>query len=206
MAASDSRLAVAQEAINLIGLGFDLTQGIGFENCKKDSRLIFVNDEQCHNVETPGGVSVPNVPNTINCMKRHFNQQMHLGGDTAIGHLCASFGLTGRSVKHLASIKSDAIVMGPLALASKVYRAFGTHVVLGASMGGKHVLCLRQEDTSHHDPNNVQKLLEDTASMKFRDAAGNHSLASEDLWKEMVVLLHIFIHLLLSSSHHNIDI
>lgn len=36
----------------------------------------------------------------------HFNQQMLLSGNLASGHLCASFGLSDRSIKDLASIKS----------------------------------------------------------------------------------------------------
>lgn len=69
MAASDLRLEAAQNAINSIGLGFDITQDIAFDNCKKGSRLIFVNEKQCRNLEIPGGVSIPNVPNSIKCVR-----------------------------------------------------------------------------------------------------------------------------------------
>ncbi|KAL2342867.1 hypothetical protein Fmac_004152 [Flemingia macrophylla] len=229
MAASDSRLEAAQKAINSIGLGFDITQDIGFDNCKKGSRLIFINEEQCRNLEIPGGVSVPNVPNSIKCyggestrlhsgvltsgqMLRHFNEQMRLEGNIATGHFCASFGLSGGSVKHLASIKSLTydgwfinrysiqlekchgelldhvkeampLIWDPLAL-SRFIERFGTHVVVGVIMGGRDMLYVRQENTSHLDPDNVWKLLKDAASMKFTDSAENHSLTSEDLCKE----------------------
>jgi hypothetical protein len=39
-------------------------------------------------------------------MLQHFNHEMRLVGDTASGHFCASFGLSGRCIKDLASIKS----------------------------------------------------------------------------------------------------
>jgi len=39
-------------------------------------------------------------------MLEHFNQEMCLGGQTASGHFCASFGLSSRGIKDLASIKS----------------------------------------------------------------------------------------------------
>lgn len=231
----------AQNAINSIGLGFDITQDISFDNCKKGSRLIFVNEEQCRHLEIPGGVSIPNVPNSIKCvrgesirfesdvltrdqMMEHFNQQMLLSGNLASGHLCASFGLSDRSIKDLASIKSlaydgwfikrytielerhhckildqveEAVPSSwdPEALARFIQR-FGTHVIVGVSMGGKDVLYLRQEDTSYLGPTSIQKLLKDTASRKFKDSAENHSIASEDLFNEKVMSLHIFLDLL----------
>ncbi|KAK7399326.1 hypothetical protein VNO78_10508 [Psophocarpus tetragonolobus] len=237
MAPRVSSLEAAQKAINSIGLGFDITQDIGFDSCKKGSRLIFVNEEQCRHLEVPGGVSIPNVPNPIKCVRgesirvysevltlqqmlEHFNQEMCLGGQTASGHFCASFGLCSRGIKDLASIKSLAYdgwfikryavelerYHGELldhvkeavpsswdseALARFIER-FGTHVIVGVSMGGKDVLYLRQGDTSYLGPASIQKLLKDTASMKFRDSADNRCLASEDLCnkKKNIVLIH----------------
>ncbi|KAG5041341.1 hypothetical protein JHK85_013817 [Glycine max] len=220
MAPRVSSLEAAQKAINSIGLGFDITQDIAFDNCKKGSRLIFVNEKQCRNLEIPGGVSIPNVPNSIKCVRgesirvhsemlEHFNQEMCLGGQTASGHFCASFGLSCRNIKDLASIKSlaydgwfikryaveleryqgelldhvkEAVPSSwdPEALARFIER-FGTHVIVGVSMGGKDVLYLRQGDTSYLGPTSIQKLLKDTANMKFKDSADNHCLASEDL-------------------------
>lgn len=69
---------------------------------------------------------------------------------------------------------------------------FGTHVIVGVSMGGKDVLHVRQEDTSDLVPTTIRKLLEDTADMKFKDSVDNHCLASEDLWKEKEVSLQFF--------------
>ncbi|XP_020228673.1 MACPF domain-containing protein At4g24290 [Cajanus cajan] len=237
MAPRVSRLEAAHKAINSIGLGFDITQDIGFDNCKKGSRLIHVNEEQCRNIEIPGGVSIPNVPNSIKCVRgesirvhsgvltlqqmlEHFNQEMCLAGQTASGHFCASFGLPSRSIKDLASTKSLAYdgwfikryaieleryhgelldhvkeavpsAWDPEALARFIER-FGTHVIVGVIMGGKDVLYVRQEDTSYLGPTTIQKLLEDTANMKFQDSADNHYPASKDLWKEKknIFLIH----------------
>ncbi|KAL9329809.1 hypothetical protein ACSQ67_004812 [Phaseolus vulgaris] len=225
-----SSLEAAQKAIDSIGLGFDITQDIGFDNCKKGSRLIFVNEKQCRLLEIPGGgVSIPSVPNSIKCvtgesirvysevltlqeMLEHFNQEMCLGGQTASGHFCASFGLSSRGIKDLASIKSlaydgwfikryaieleryncelldhvkEAVPSSwdPEALARFIER-FGTHVIVGVSMGGKDVLYLRQGDTSYLGPNSIQKVLKDTANTKFKDSADNHDQASQDFCKE----------------------
>ncbi|XP_027340118.1 MACPF domain-containing protein At4g24290-like [Abrus precatorius] len=229
MAPRDSRLEAAQKAINSIGLGFDITQDIDFDNFKRGSRLIFINDEQCRHLEIPGGISIPNVPISIKCVRgesnrihsevltlqqmlEYFNQEMCLGGKTASGHFCASFGLSGRCIKDLASIKSlaydgwfikryaieleryhgelldhvkEAVPSSwdPEALARFIER-FGTHVIVGVSMGGKDVLYVRQEDTSYLLPTSIQKLLKDTANMTFMDSAEKHCLASEDLSNE----------------------
>lgn len=70
MAPKVSSLEAAEKAIDSIGLGFDITQDIGFDNCKKGSRLIFVDEKQCRLLEIPGGgVSIPNVPNSIKCVR-----------------------------------------------------------------------------------------------------------------------------------------
>jgi len=64
---SISSFEAAQKAINILGLGFDLTQDINFDNCKTGSRLILIDEEQCRNLEIPGGVSIPDVSNSIRC-------------------------------------------------------------------------------------------------------------------------------------------
>ncbi|XP_047159268.1 MACPF domain-containing protein At4g24290-like [Vigna umbellata] len=238
MAPKVSSLEAAQKAIDSIGLGFDITQDIGFDNCKKGSRLIFVDEKQSRLLEIPGGgISIPNVPNSIKCVRgesirvfsevlplqqmlEHFNQEMCLGGRTASGHFCSSFGLSSRGIKDLTSIKSlaydgwfikryaielekyhgelldhvkEAVPSSwdPEALARFIER-FGTHVIVGVSMGGKDVLYLRQEDTSYLGPTSIQKFLKDTADRKFKDSADNHCQASEDFSKEKenLVMIH----------------
>lgn len=65
---SVSGFEAAQKAINILGLGFDLTQDINFDNCKTGSRLILIDKEQCRRLEIPGGVSIPDVSNSIRCV------------------------------------------------------------------------------------------------------------------------------------------
>ncbi|CAJ2676763.1 unnamed protein product [Trifolium pratense] len=223
---SVSGFEAAQKAINTLGLGFDLTQDINFDNCKIGSRLILINEEQCRQLEIPGGVSIPDVSNSIRCiggesiridsgvltlqqMLEHFNLEMHLNTKTATGHFCASFRLHSQGTKELASIKhlaydgwfikrytielerdlyelhdhvKEAVPSSwdPEALARFIER-FGTHVIVGVSMGGKDVLYVRQDKSDLHDPASIQKLLTETASMKFMDSANNHCLASQGL-------------------------
>ncbi|XP_039684782.1 MACPF domain-containing protein At4g24290 [Medicago truncatula] len=81
----------------------------------------------------------------------------------------------------------------PEAVARFIER-FGTQVIVGVSMGGKDVLYVRQEDTSDpHDPASIQKLLTETASLKFMDSANSHHVASQDLSniKENLFEIHI---------------
>ncbi|MCH84284.1 MACPF domain-containing protein, partial [Trifolium medium] len=68
----------------------------------------------------------------------------------------------------------------PEAVARFIER-FGTHVIVGVSMGGKDVLYVRQDTSDLHDPASIKKLLTETASMKFRDSANTHVSASQDL-------------------------
>jgi len=65
---SVSGFEAARKAINTLGLGFDYTQDINFENCKTGPRLIHINEEQCRRLEIPGGVSIPDVSNSIRCV------------------------------------------------------------------------------------------------------------------------------------------
>ncbi|XP_054805043.1 MACPF domain-containing protein At4g24290-like [Prosopis cineraria] len=226
MASRDSRLRAGRQAIDSIGQGFDITQVISFNNCKKGSSLMVINEEQSRNLEIPGGVSIPNVPISIKCvggeslrihsdvlslqqMLEHFNQEMCLGGRTASGNFCASFGMSDRCVKDFDSIKflaydgwfikrytvelekhqgelddhvKEAVPSSwdPEALA-RFIEEFGTHVVVGVSMGGKDVLYLRQSHSSNLQPSDLQKLLKDKADMRFMGSAENSSLTSEDI-------------------------
>jgi hypothetical protein len=60
-------------------------------------------------------------------------------------------------------------------------------------MGGKDVLYVRQDTSDLHDPASIQKLLTETASMKFMDSANNHCLASQGLDNIKKVPVDIFI-------------
>ncbi|KAI9114279.1 hypothetical protein K1719_014507 [Acacia pycnantha] len=226
MASRDSRLRAAQQAIDSIGQGFDITLDISFNNCKNGPSLIIINEEQCRNLEIPGGISIPNVPNSIKCVRgesykihsdvvsldlmlQHFNQEMCLVGKNASGNFCSSFGISDRSIKVFDSIKSlaydgwfikrytielekhqgelddhvkEAVPSSwdPEALA-RFIEEFGTHVVVGVSMGGKDVLYLRQSHSSNLQPTELQKLLKDKADMRFMGSAENNSLTSEDI-------------------------
>nr|KYP58319.1 Retrovirus-related Pol polyprotein from transposon opus [Cajanus cajan] len=118
-----------------------------------------------------------------------------VSGGKFLGFMLSSRGIESNPDKCQAILEMKS--PGTLKEVQRFIERFGTHVIVGVSMGGKDVLYIRQEDTSHLGPRTVQKLLEDTANMKFTDSAGNHSLASEDLCKEKVVSLNIFIDLLL---------
>ena len=62
----------AEEAIEAIGLGYDLGFDLRLKYCKKNSpRLIVINDDgkQVHNMVIPGGFSIPNIPKSIKCDK-----------------------------------------------------------------------------------------------------------------------------------------
>ena len=60
-----------EEAIEAIGLGYDLGFDLRLKYCKKKSpKLIVINDDkQVHNMVIPGGFSIPDVPKSIKCDK-----------------------------------------------------------------------------------------------------------------------------------------
>lgn len=44
---------------------------------------------------------------------------------------------------------------------------FGTHIVVGVTMGGKNVVYMKQMCNSNHEPDEVQMLLKQVADKKF---------------------------------------
>lgn len=61
--------AVAEAAIECIGLGYDVAEDLRLKYCKKQSRLIGIEDDQVRDIAIPGGILVRNVPKSINCDK-----------------------------------------------------------------------------------------------------------------------------------------
>ncbi|KAL2241308.1 UNVERIFIED_CONTAM: MACPF domain-containing protein, partial [Sesamum indicum] len=67
--------AAAEEAVQCIGLGYDLTLDLRLKYCKKQqgskdgSRLISMDVDQVRDIAVPGGILVQNVPKSINCDK-----------------------------------------------------------------------------------------------------------------------------------------
>lgn len=61
--------AAAEEAVQCIGLGYDLTLDLRLKYCKKQQRLIAIDDGQVRDIAVPGGILVQNVPKSINCDK-----------------------------------------------------------------------------------------------------------------------------------------
>ncbi|KAK7318386.1 hypothetical protein RJT34_03085 [Clitoria ternatea] len=241
LATRDLRLERAQQAIDTIGLGFDVTKGICFDNCKRSQqRLIQINEEeQCRDLKIPDGVIIPNVPNVIKClpgesiripsellnlseMSEQFNTAMRLVGRIPSGHFCDSFGvssmydhgrrtecllaydgwfitrytfeLDGRVVTPCDHVK-QAIQAMPSACDTEAMARFieryGTHVVVGVSMGGKDVLYARQEG----DPptSSLLKLLGNEANSRFMDSAKRYSPACDSICYDQevnVVMIH----------------
>ncbi|KAH8481126.1 hypothetical protein H0E87_031168 [Populus deltoides] len=116
----------AEEAIEAIGLGYDLGFDLRLKYCKKNSpRLIGINDDgkQVHNMVIPGGFSIPNVPKSIKCdkgerlrfssdvlsfqqMSEQFNQELSLSGKIPSGHFNSAFEFSGVWQKDAANTKA----------------------------------------------------------------------------------------------------
>ncbi|KAK4416619.1 MACPF domain-containing protein [Sesamum alatum] len=122
--------AAAEEAVQCIGLGYDLTMDLSFKYCKKQqqtskdgSRLIAVDVNQVRNIAFPGGFVVKDVPKSISCdkgermrfssdvlsfqqMSEQFNQELSLSGKIPTGHFNAAFEFTACWQKDAAFTKS----------------------------------------------------------------------------------------------------
>lgn len=62
----------AKIAIGSIGRGYDISVDLRLKFCKGetiDSRLIEIGGEGGHEIVLPGGISIQNVPKSINCDK-----------------------------------------------------------------------------------------------------------------------------------------
>ncbi|KAI3451631.1 hypothetical protein Pfo_008296 [Paulownia fortunei] len=121
--------AAAEEAVQSIGLGYDLTLDLRLKYCKKQestkegSRLIAMDGDQVRDIAVPGGILVQNVHKSINCdkgermrfssdvlafqqMSEQFNQELSLSGKIPTGHFNAAFEFTGVWQKDAAFTKS----------------------------------------------------------------------------------------------------
>ncbi|KAJ6857868.1 MACPF domain-containing protein [Populus alba x Populus x berolinensis] len=210
----------AEEAIEAIGLGYDLGFDLRLKYCKKNSpRLIVINDDgkQVHNMVIPGGFSIPNVPKSIKCdkgerlrfssdvlsfqqMSEQFNQELSLSGKIPSGHFNSAFEFSGVWQKDAANTKALAfdgvnitlysialdksqVVLcdhvkeavpsswEPAALASFIEK-YGTHVIVGIKMGGKDMICMKQQHSSPLPPVDVQKKLKDMADKNVLQLQG----------------------------------
>ncbi|WVZ22167.1 hypothetical protein V8G54_000711 [Vigna mungo] len=113
----------AEDAIRVIGLGYDLTNDLRLKFCKNDSRLIAMDDDNLRTVELPPRISIPNVPKSIKCdkgdrmrlcsdvlsfqqMSEQFNQELSLSGKIPTGHFNVAFGFTSVWQKDAADTKT----------------------------------------------------------------------------------------------------
>ncbi|KAK7399329.1 hypothetical protein VNO78_10511 [Psophocarpus tetragonolobus] len=113
----------AEDAIEVIGFGYDLTNDLRLKSCKNHSRLIAIDHDNVRTVQLPPRISIPNVPKSINCdkgdrmrlcsdvlsfqqMSEQFNQELSLSGKIPTGHFNAAFGFTGVWQKDAANTKT----------------------------------------------------------------------------------------------------
>ncbi|KAK4743276.1 hypothetical protein SAY87_001277 [Trapa incisa] len=116
----------AKFAIGSIGRGYDISDDLRLKFCKGetlDSRLIEIDEEGGREIVLPGGISIHNVPKSINCdkgertrfrsdvlsfqqMSEQFNQEMSLTGKIPSGLFNSMFEFTGSWQKDAANTKT----------------------------------------------------------------------------------------------------
>ncbi|OVA03767.1 Membrane attack complex component/perforin (MACPF) domain [Macleaya cordata] len=111
-----SPLKVAETAIQSIGLGYDIASDLRLEYCKRDHSpdpcLIELDEDPGRDIVLPGGISIPNVSNSIKCdkgermrfssdvlsfqqMSEQFNQEISLSGRIPSGLFNTMFEFSG---------------------------------------------------------------------------------------------------------------
>ncbi|KAI9071251.1 hypothetical protein K1719_046782 [Acacia pycnantha] len=72
--------SAAENAVSVIGHGYDLCKDIRFSSCKSE-RLIEIDLKQMRDVIFPGGVVVSGVPSSIKCDKGERTSALPSPGD-----------------------------------------------------------------------------------------------------------------------------
>lgn len=117
--------AAAEEAIDSIGVGYDLTLDLRLKYCKKSGgRLITIDsDGKVRDVAVPGGILVRDVSKSIKCdkgerlrfssdvlsfqqMSEQFNQELALSGKIPPGHFNTAFEFSSSWQKEAANTKT----------------------------------------------------------------------------------------------------
>lgn len=123
MSANKKKGVTAEDAINAIGLGYDLTNDLRLKSCKNNSPLIAIDHDNVRTVQLPPRISIPNVPKSIKCdkgermrlcsdvlsfqqMSEQFNQYLSLSGKIPTGQFNGAFGFSGVWQKDAANTKT----------------------------------------------------------------------------------------------------
>ncbi|KMT08092.1 hypothetical protein BVRB_6g143440 [Beta vulgaris subsp. vulgaris] len=126
MALKVSGAKAAEVAIGSIGRGYDISADLRLKFCKgesSDSRLIEIDEHHCQEIALPGGINVPNVPNSVKCdkgertrfrsdvlsfqqMSEQFNQEISLTGKIPSGLFNTMFEFSGCWQKDAAYTKT----------------------------------------------------------------------------------------------------
>lgn len=71
-----------------------------------------------------------------------------------------------------------------LILICRFIEKFGTHVIVGVKMGGKDVICMRQQKSSNLQPIEVQKRLKEMADKRFPDVNGQYGMNADEAYEK----------------------
>ncbi|KAE8698833.1 MACPF domain-containing protein [Hibiscus syriacus] len=62
---------------------------------------------------------------------------------------------------------------------TRFIETYGTHIIVGEKMGGKDVICIKQQHSSTLQTADIQKRLKDVADKRFLDVSEHYSMVSE---------------------------
>lgn len=145
---------------------------------------------------------------TFDQMSQQFNQGLSLSGKVPCGLFNYMFNFTGSwqkdasTTRHLALdgwfytlytvemprsqlvLKEDIKALVPIswepAALAKFIETFGTHIIVGAKIGGKDVVYMKQHQSSPSTSVDFQKLLAEVSDERFLQTEGRASVGSKD--------------------------
>ncbi|KNA25635.1 hypothetical protein SOVF_004780 [Spinacia oleracea] len=145
-------------------------------------------------------------------MSEQFNQDVSLAGKIPSGYFNTMFEFSGCWQKDAAYTKTlafdgvfitlytVALEKSQLVLCDHVKQAvpaswepaalarfielFGTHIIVGVKMGGKDVVCVKQQHSSALQPAEVQKKLKEIADKRFLDTNGQYDINSAHVYQD----------------------
>ncbi|OVA11525.1 Membrane attack complex component/perforin/complement C9 [Macleaya cordata] len=162
--------STAEKAVSVIGFGYDLSNDIRLSYCKSGpsgSSLIEFDRTLARELVFPGGIVVPNVPNSIKCdkgertrfrsevvsfpqMSEKFNQELSLSGKIPPGSFNAMFGFQGCWQKDATSTKC-------LAFDGWFITLYNVELERSQIVLSEHVI---QELPSSWDPGSIARFIE----------------------------------------------
>ncbi|KAL4318506.1 hypothetical protein GQ457_18G020050 [Hibiscus cannabinus] len=180
----------AEVAIGSIGCGYDIVMDVQLKNCKgnnsKDSCLLEFDEDgvmkQFNREISLTGVIPSGLFNSMfefsGCWQNDAANTKTVAFD-GVFDTVYSFEMDQYQVKLQDHVKKAIPPTWEPAALARFIGTYGTHIIVGVKMGGKDVICIKQQHSSTLEPADIQKRLMDMADKRFVDANGSKDMSEQ---------------------------